>query len=127
MVDNVIGNLIKGLFNFVLIWREEYDSLSKYLQAYEHWYEVLLGAGFHLSNEVLRDLYMSELLSHNLSKGRVYKSLLDWKNIPTNGSANVDIEEGIQTLTEVIKVQMYIKRSGKDYEQFWQELSNQYN
>ena len=76
VVDDVIGNLIEGLCNFVLMRGEEYDALPRYLQAFEHKYEVLKGAGFNMANAVARDLHMDELVSRDQTHRKVCKSLL---------------------------------------------------
>ena len=75
VVDDVIGNLIEGIFNFVLIRGDDYDALPQYLKAYEHKYEVLCKAGYGLGNDKLRDLHMGELTSRGKEDSKVYKAL----------------------------------------------------
>ena len=57
----------------------------------------------------------------------MHKALKRWAEAATDGSEDSDIKAGIKALTEVIKGRIYIKRSGKDYDQFRRELSNHYN
>ena len=92
VVDDVIGNLIEGLYNFVLMCGKEYDALPRYLQAFEHKYEVLSGASFNMANAVARDLHIEELVNRNQTNGKVYKSLLGWKNAAVGSSGKEDIK-----------------------------------
>ena len=63
VVDDVMGNLVERLHNFMLYWGEEYDSLSKYLKASENKFEILDKVEFYLVNNRLRDRYMVKLVS----------------------------------------------------------------
>ena len=38
VVEDVIGSVIKGLFNFMLVRLEDFPTLPKYLEASEHKY-----------------------------------------------------------------------------------------
>ena len=60
VANDVIGNLMESLYNYMLIKGDDYQTLPKYLEATEHRYEVLKETGFSLASESLRDAYMEE-------------------------------------------------------------------
>ena len=62
VLDDMIRNLVQGIFDFTLVRDDKYDSLPKYLNAYKHKHEMF-GAGFELANNKLRDLCIGELIS----------------------------------------------------------------
>jgi len=53
IVEDMIDNVLEVLYNFVLIRREEYDSLAKYLEASEHQFSLLQQVGLDLATETL--------------------------------------------------------------------------
>ena len=76
VVEDVIGNMIEALFNFFLAHGEEYDALSRCLQAYEYKFDVLSGAGFDIAHNSLRDMHINELQSREQNNSEVYKALV---------------------------------------------------
>ena len=75
-VEDVIGNVIKTMFNFMFIRTEEHEALPKYLQAFEHRFEILTSARFNLVDKRLRDMCMDELQSCGQSGTEVCKALV---------------------------------------------------
>ena len=124
VVEDVIGNMIEAMFNFMLIRAEEYEALPKYLQAFEHRFEVLTSAGFNLADEKLRDMHMNELQSCGQGGTEVHKALVGWKSADAKDVE--DIKAGKDALTNVIKARMCLKRSGKEHEECRREMSNNY-
>ena len=55
VVDNMIDNLLELLLNAVLIHRNDYPNLAKYLKTSDHRYSVLEEAMFEIANSRLRD------------------------------------------------------------------------
>ena len=39
-------NLIKALYNYILVHSEEYNPLAKYIEVLEYWYQVLDSTAF---------------------------------------------------------------------------------
>ena len=72
----MISNLVESIYNFILVRGEEYNSLPKYLEAFDYKTEVLAGTRFNLANDQLRDLYMNKLVNHRQTDSITYKVLL---------------------------------------------------
>ena len=75
MTDDVLGNMVEVVYNLLLIKGDEYQTLSKYLEATKQCLEVLKGSGFNMATNTLRDLYMGELASRNQDSTALYRSL----------------------------------------------------
>ena len=49
-----------------------------------------------------------------------------WKNTSIDETGKNNYEPGIKVLNNVFRARVYIKRSGKEFEQFRRDLSNRY-
>ena len=76
VVDHLIGKLIEGLFDFVLIRGEEFELFPKHLKDYEHRHEVLSGEVFSMTNSNLRDLCIAELSNRGHNRVQSCKCFL---------------------------------------------------
>ena len=48
LVDDVLGNLIKALYNYVLVRGEDCNSLPKYMESSKNIYQILDGVGLNI-------------------------------------------------------------------------------
>ena len=118
IVEDVLGNMLEALYNFVLIQGEEYDSLAKYLEVSNHQFTLLKQTGFKMATESLRDKYMKELMKRRQEKSEVYRRLQLWDLTPDDAAGKVDIDKGKEALNQVIRARNYVYRAGKDFNQF---------
>jgi len=74
--EDMLGNLMESLYNFLLIRGNDYNYLPKYLKVVEHRYNVLKELEFDLATDNLRDNFMAELMNQGQLKSQLYERLL---------------------------------------------------
>ena len=122
--EDVIGNLVESLHNYALVRGDDYESLSKHVEVSEQRYEMAKSSGLELANSKVRDRYLEELLSRNQSHSTLCTKLKSWKDAPADSKGDDDRKKGIDALNEVIRSRIYMKRSGKEFDQFRREIAN---
>ena len=75
VVDDVVDNFIESLYNYILIKDNDFESLPKYLEASEYWFQILKEIGFSIATDSLRNSYIVEMLSYSQEDSEVYFKL----------------------------------------------------
>jgi len=124
--EDVLGNLMESLYNFLLIKGDDHESLWHYRETLAHRYSILKESGFDLATDNLRDECMDELLSRGRSESMLYKRLLGWKKASADGSDATDINLGKEALMEAFGARIYMKRAGRKCDEFRRYVHNGY-
>ena len=122
--EDVVGIMIEGFHNFMMVTWEDYATLPSYLKASEHEYQVLRETGFELTSYAVRHLHLNELMSRRETESGTCKALEGWKNEANDDKDKTMKDLGKELITDAIRSGVYIKRSGSNFEQFTRDLSN---
>ena len=63
VLDNVVINLLELVYNVLLIYRDDYSFLPRYLEATKYCYKILEEAGFEIANPKFHNTFIEELES----------------------------------------------------------------
>ena len=106
VVEEVLGNLVEALHNFVLIRGEEHDTLPKCMESSQNRYEVLKMAGFEMVTEELRDTCMQELRSRGKCGTTLHAQLLAWSNATDDAKEKHVKDAGRKALTGAFRARI---------------------
>ena len=74
----MIENLLEDLHNFTLIRGDEYDALSKKMEASQHRFEVQKMTGFDMETSTPTDSYVDELHSRKHEGSELHEKMKAW-------------------------------------------------
>ena len=63
VVNNMLGNVLEAMYNFIFIKDDKYLLLVKYLEIAKQQFDVLKESGFNMASKELRDAYIAEIKS----------------------------------------------------------------
>ena len=72
VVNNVLGNVLEAMHNFMLIKGDKYLSMLKYLEAVKQRFNILKELGFNIASEGLRDVCIAEIKSRGNMSSDLY-------------------------------------------------------
>ena len=125
-VDNVICNTVEVFCRFMLLCGDNYDSLTKCMEASEKRHSALKYTGLRFMNDDARDGCMEELISRNHKKISMNQQLLAWKNVVIEGLEYHVIDAGHNFLTEALRALVHVKIPRAKHEKFRREEKNIY-
>ena len=99
-------------------------SLHKHLEASEHRFSSLKQTGFELTTEALRDDCMKELLNRGQDKSVACMKLQLWESAWDDDAGKVNVKKGKDALTQAVRARAYARKSGRDFDNFRNEISN---
>ena len=62
VVDNILENLIEAIYRFLIIRGKDYNSLEKYTEVLDYYFNLLKQTEFDIGIPDLRNTYIKELL-----------------------------------------------------------------
>ena len=98
MVDDVLGNMLEAMCNYMHIRGDDFPILSKYLESTKQRIEVLKESGFDIASAGIRDLCMKELESREQDSTVLHRTLHQWSLASQDGTADDAIRKGKDTL-----------------------------
>lgn len=130
-----IAIFLESLYNLLAIHGDNYNSSADYLDSFEQRAKVGEKSGVLFITEELRDLCLSEYVARGDVMNVTYKALQEWedaeKHAPYTDTAKEEARQGIITtgqlaLHDKVMGNIYLKRSGPEFNSYRTELNNRY-
>jgi len=124
--EDVIGNMMESLYNFLMVRGEDYESVPKYFEVVNHRYTILKESGFDLATDSLRDTLIVELSNRGQSESHFYKRLTAWRNASRDKLDDTDIAVDKEALMQAFRSRVCVKRAGRRFDEFRIDAYNGY-
>ena len=75
MIDDVLGNVLSWLYDFLLVCGDDFGSPAEYCKHFNNRFEVLKQSGFRVASAALRDNVMAEMVTRGHEDTNLYTEL----------------------------------------------------